>query len=138
MVQTATLTSFEVPNETGALATVGAAMAVEELEVHGFTLCAKESMKTVHVVTEERAPPLAMLDHAAVSRRSCEVLVVRLADGARELGEVGRRLADAGVNVEATMSLTETPRLAIALAVDQPRRARKVLAADAQTEPMPT
>lgn len=127
LVRPATLISFELTNDSGVLATVGAAVAVEDVQIHGFTLCTKEATKTVHLVTEDESPSLAMLDDLGISRRSRDVLLARVDGGARELGELGRRLADAGVDVEASMTLDGGPGTLLALAVDEPARARKVL-----------
>lgn len=137
LVRPATLITFEFANDPGVLATVGAAVAIEDVEVHGFTLCTKESSKTVHLVTEDEDPALAMLDNVGISRRSCEVLLARVDGGAREVGELGRRLADADVNVEASMSLDGGPGVLLALAVDEPDRARKVLDAAGPLRPAP-
>lgn len=135
MVRSATLTSFELANEHGALAKLGAALAVEDVTVLGWTLCAREAKKTVHVVTEQPEPPLAMLEARSQARLSREVLVVELTDGVRRLGSLGRRLAEADVNVEASLSLDEGPPDTVAVAVDEPDRARKVLEAGEAARP---
>lgn len=137
MVRTATLTTFEFANEEGILATVGAALAVEDVDVLGFTVCAHESLKSLHLVTEDQAPSLATLDDAGLTRRTRQALVVGLTGGPRELGEVGRRLADADVNVETSLSLRQGPTTEVALAVDEPNRARKLLAAEEAVRPAP-
>lgn len=126
-MRSATLTSFGFKNEPGTIADIGAVLAIEDLDVLGFTTCAKESTKRLHLVTEDPDPLLAMLDTVGLSRRSQQVLIVSFDGGARELGELGRRLADAGVNVEASLWLANGADGEIALAVDDITRAQTVL-----------
>lgn len=138
VLTSATLTSFDLANETGVLATVGAALAVDgEADVLGFTLCSRESRKTVHLITEDPDPTLATLDGVATGRRSREVLLVELRGGTPGLGDVGRRLAEAGVNVESTLSIENGPAPRVAIAVDEPECARKALDKGGRLRPMP-
>lgn len=130
MTSTATLTSFEFTNETGVLAAVGAALDGEDVDVLGFAICSREAGKTVHLVTEQTSPSLAMLDEEGLSRCSREVLVVPVGGDPRELGEVGRRLAEADVPVEASIRLKPSgPEQRIGIVVDDLERARDAIEA---------
>jgi hypothetical protein len=88
-------------DEPGVLARLGEAAGAAGLSIAGVSAFTGQGKGLVHVLVEDAERALAVLAEAGFAVRAArEVLLVPLEDRPGALGEVCRRLADAGVNVE--------------------------------------
>jgi hypothetical protein len=97
-------------DQAGELANLGQALGRAEVNVEGFcaTSCGG-GQSEVHVLVEDAAPAFAALAAAGIEVVSeQEVAVVDVEDRPGVLGEVSRKLGDAGINITVAYLATST------------------------------
>lgn len=120
-------TDLSVPLEDrpGALAELGEATGKDGVNVGGITCAVEGGRAVAHVLVEDAGTARRAIEGAGLSiSGEREVLVVDVDDRPGSLGEVARKMADAGVNVELVYLATGTR---IVLGVDDLDRARSAL-----------
>jgi hypothetical protein len=118
----------EMPNRPGELAQVAEALAEKGINVTGFTGATCGDSGSVCFVTNDEASTRRALHDAQYRAREIELLVATLPDRPGTLAEAARRLANAGVNIEAALPTGMSGgHINIALATDDPEAARTVL-----------
>ena len=98
-----------VPNSKGSLATLAEELGREKINIEG--LCAVESNGSaiVHVLTTDKAATSRVITKVGYKvTRETEVIVERIDNHPGMLGQVTRRLADAGINLTTVYLATDT------------------------------
>ncbi len=118
--------TLEMANVVGELGRLGTVLGAADVNIQG--LCAVSHGGTsglVHLLVEDPEPAYKALDLAGITIDSDdEVLVVEVLDRPGALGEVARKLGEAGVNINVIYLATST-RLVIG--ADELNKARLVL-----------
>jgi hypothetical protein len=121
----ATDLTIEVEDRPGELAKLGEAMGQAGVNIEGISGDA-QAAKRLHVLVEDEAAARRALEEAGISIvGGREVLVVEVEDRPGTMGEVARKLADAGVNVD--LAYATFGRCALAVGVDDPEKAKAAL-----------
>ena len=112
-------------DQPGVLARLGEAAGRAGINIEGISAFTGQGKGVVHVLVPDAEHALEVLGEAGLDVRAArDVLVVDVDDAPGALGEVCRRLADAGVNIEQAYLATGT-RLVVAC--DDLEAARRVL-----------
>ena len=113
-------------DEPGELARLGQVLGEAGVNIEGF--CAKTAgggQSEVHVLVEDAAAAFGALERAGIEIAADEeVAVVAVADRPGELGQMSRKLGDAGVNITLAYLATNTR---LVFAADDFARARAAL-----------
>lgn len=120
---------IRLENAPGQLARVASALGEADVNILGFSAHEEGQEGTVHLLTEDPDKAADVLEELGLDPVTKEALAVTLPNRAGELGRVSRRLADSGVNIDATFP-TVSPRgpdVQIAFVCDDPASAHKVL-----------
>ncbi|HEY8338978.1 MAG TPA: ACT domain-containing protein [Egibacteraceae bacterium] len=113
-------------DQPGVLARLGEAAGRAGINIEGISAFTGQGKGVVHVLVPDAERALAVLAEAGLDVRAArDVLVIPVEDRPGALGEVCRRLADAGVNIEQAYLATGTR---LVLAVDDLDAARSALA----------
>lgn len=91
-----------IPDDSpGVLARLGEAAAAAGISIAGISAFTGEGKGLIHVLVEDAQAALDALTEAGFDVRAArDVLVVEVEDRPGALGEICRRLADGGVNVQ--------------------------------------
>jgi hypothetical protein len=120
----ATDLAVTVEDEPGALAGMGEAIGAAGINIGGVCGAAAPGASVVHFLVDDPAgarEALAGAGFTSIAER--EVVVVEVEDRPGMLGEVGRKLADAGVNIELIYLATGTRLVVGAADLDAVRAA---------------
>ena len=113
--------TVELENRPGTLAAAGEALGRAGVNIDGVCGAQEGDVGVIHMLFEDGAAARSALEGAgATVRGEREVLVADIEDRPGALGEVARRLADAGVNID-LVYLAAGPR--IVLGIDDMERA---------------
>lgn len=117
--------AVELENRPGTLAELGEAAGKAGVNLDGVCGIPCEGVGVIHVLVEDPATARDALTQAGITiREERELLVADVTDRPGELGELTRRLADAGVNVDLTYLATNTR---LVLGVDDLEAARNLV-----------
>jgi len=109
----------------GTLADVGEALGKADINIEGVCGFRSEGKGIVHILVEDAAAARRALEGVGIEvGDEREVFVLEIQDRPGALGEVSRRIADAGVNID-LVYLASNNRLVIG--VDDLERARAVV-----------
>ncbi len=98
-----------LPNRPGMLAALGEALGGAGVNIDGFCAVTTNETGEVHVLVEDaRGAAQALAGAGLEVSREQEVLVVSAEDRPGGLGEVMRRITDAGGNINLAYLATET------------------------------
>jgi hypothetical protein len=112
-------------DQPGVLARMGEVMGAAGIDIAGISAFTGEGKGLVHLLVEDADAALKVLADAGFDVRAArEVLVVPVDDRPGALGELCRRLADGGVNVEQAYTAGGSR---IVLAVDDIDTARRLV-----------
>jgi hypothetical protein len=113
-------------DQPGTLAGLGRATGEAGVNVEGMCAVTAGGKGTIHILVEDPAAARKALEAEGVEV-SCErdVLVVDVEDRPGTMGDVARRVADAGVNIE--LAYTTFGGVRIVLGVDDLEKARSAL-----------
>ncbi len=121
----ATDLTLTLPNEPGQLAAVSEALGGAGINIEGGCGFPCDDVGIVHLLVEDPAAARQALDAAGIEiNLEREVLVIDVEDRPGELGQLARRLADAGLNIDVMYLATRTR---VVVGVNDPDRARAVL-----------
>jgi hypothetical protein len=118
----------ELTDQPGELARVAEAVARKGIDITGFSGATSGGRGTVALLTSDEAGTRTALSEGGFTAREVEVAMVSLVHKPGALAEAARKLADAGINVEAALQNgIAGASVTVAFATDQPARARSVL-----------
>lgn len=91
----------EIENRPGTLAEIGEALGRAGVNIEGICGFPCEGVGVIHVLVDDPDPAVSALESAGVKvRGSREVLVATIEDRPGAFGELARRFADAGINID--------------------------------------
>ncbi len=118
----------ELRNRPGELATVAEVIARAGVNVTSFIGMSYGDHATAALVTDNDAATRRALSGTGHAVREVELVSALLADEPGSLARATRRLGEAGVNIDAAMTLERSEdHVHVAFATDDPEAARKVL-----------
>lgn len=112
-------------DQPGALAKVGEALGKAGMNIEGVCGTTVEGEGVIHILVEDAAKARRTLEVNRITvREETDVLVVNVEDRPAALGNVARRLANAGVNIHLAYLATSTR---LVLGVDDLEKARATI-----------
>ena len=120
----------ELTNKPGELARVTEAIAQKGINIEGFAGATAGGAGTVVIVTNDDAGTRRALSDAGTNAREVELVMASLDHVPGSLAAATRKLADAGINIEAAMPTGMTgDKVTVSFATDNPAKAREILGA---------
>jgi hypothetical protein len=120
----------ELTNKPGELARVAEAIAQKGINIEGFAGATAGGAGAVVLVTNDEAGTRRALSDAGCSSREIELVMAPLDHVPGSLAAATKKLAEAGVNIEAAMPTGMAgDKITIAFATDNPAKARQILGA---------
>lgn len=117
--------TIELENRPGALAKLGESTAKAGVNLEGVCGITHEGAGVIHILVDNaEAARDALTAGGFTIQDEREVLVTEVTDQPGALGELTRRFADAGINIDLIYLATNTR---IVLGVDKPDQARELL-----------
>lgn len=121
---------MDLKNEPGALASAAEAIAEKGIDITAFTGATCGDSGTIALITNDEAGTQRALTDRNVRFRTVELVTTSLEHKPGTLATAARRLADAGVNIEAAMPTGMSGgNVTIAFATDNPTKAKEALGA---------
>lgn len=118
----------ELKNKPGELARATEAIAQKGINILGFSGATCGDSGSIVLLTNDEAGTRKVLAGAGLSTREVELVVATLAHQPGSLAMVARKLADAGVNIEAALPTgMEGGNVSVAFATDNPGKARQII-----------
>ena len=122
----ATDLSVILDDSPGELARIGEATGQHGIDVQGMAAFTGDGRGVIHLLVEDPAPARAALEEAGIGiADEREALVVDVANQPGSLGELARRLGEAGVNIE--LAYTTFGGVRLVIVTDDLDAARSVL-----------
>jgi hypothetical protein len=119
---------IELENRPGMLAGLAEAIAEKGINVTNIAGATTTDTGTVALLTNDAAGTRSVLDASSVTYRTCGLVSASLEDRPGSLAAATRRIADAGVNIDALFATgMEGGRVTLAIAVDDVEAARSAL-----------
>lgn len=122
-----------IPDDTtGVLAKVGAALAENNINIEGVSAFTGQGKGVIHLLVDEPDKAHKALAEGGFDVKAMRrVLVVHVENEPGVLGDVSKKLADAGINIEQAYVATGTSTATrLVLAVDDVDRAKELLGVD--------
>jgi len=120
----------ELTNKPGELARVTEAIAQKGINIEGFAGATAGGAGTVVIVTNDEAGTRRALSDAGCSAREVELVTASLDHAPGSLAAAARKLADAGINIEAAMPTGMAgDKVTVSFATDNPAKTREILGA---------
>ena len=118
----------DLKNEPGALASVAEGIAEKGIDITAFTGATCGDSGSIALITNDEAGTQRALTDRNLRFRSVELVTTSLEPRPGTLASAARRLADAGVNIEAAMPTGMSGgNVTIAFATDNPAKAKEAL-----------
>jgi len=120
----------ELTNKPGELARVTEAIAQKGINIEGFAGATAGGAGTVVIVTNDEAGTRRALSDAGAGAREVELVMASLDHVPGSLAAAARKLADAGINIEAAMPTGMAgDKVTVSFATDNPAKTREILGA---------
>lgn len=120
----------DLKHQPGELAKVTEAIAQKGIDISAFGGVACGDGGTIALLTNDEAGTRRALAGAGYQAREVEVVSTSIEHSPGSLAKVARKLADAGINIEAALPTAMSGgNVTLAFAVDDPAKARAVLSA---------
>lgn len=117
--------TVELENRPGTLADLGEALGKAGVNIDGIAGFPSEGVGVIHVLVDDAGAATNALQSAGVKvRDSREVLVATVEDRPGVLGELTRKFADEGINVDLLYLATDTR---VVLGVDDMEAGRSLI-----------
>jgi hypothetical protein len=124
----------DLMNKPGELARLAETIAQKGINITGFAGATAGDAGTVVVVTNDEAGTRSAINEKGFRAREVELVMASLENKPGSLAAAAKKLADAGINVEAALPTGMSgENVSIAFATDQPAKARELLGAAAPT-----
>lgn len=122
----------DLENKPGELARVTEAIAKKGINIEGISGATCDESGRVAIVTRDEAGTRAALEEASRTFKEMEATEVSIPHVPGSLAKAARRLADAGINVEALFPTgMQGTDVSVAFVTDNPVKAKEALAASA-------
>ena len=119
----------DLRHQPGELAKVTEALAQKGIDITAFSGVTCGGSGTVALITSDDTVTRSTLQDAGYRPRELEVVTTTVENTPGSLAKVARKLADAGISIEAAMATGMSGlNVTLAFATDQPAKARGVLA----------
>lgn len=119
---------LDLENKPGALAEAAEAIAKKGINITAFSGVTCGDSGTVALLTNDEAGTRSALAAAGCSAKEQEVVTVTIENGPGTLAMATRKLADAGINIEAGLvTAIAGGNVTLAFATSDPSAARKIL-----------
>ena len=119
----------ELPNKPGALADIAEALGKKGINIENIAGAACGDSGRVAIMTADDAGTRAAIAAAGLTSQELETTEVSLAHSPGSLGQACRRLADAGVNVEAILpSGMSGGQVTVSFVTSNPAKTKEILA----------
>jgi hypothetical protein len=120
----------DLENKPGALATVAEALGAKGVNITGVTGATCGDSGRAAITTADDAAARTVFQTLKVPFKEYETTEVALANAPGSLGKVARRLADAGVNIEAILPTGMSGNnVSVAFVTNNASKAKEILAA---------
>ncbi|MFV9675386.1 MAG: amino acid-binding protein [Anaerolineales bacterium] len=117
--------TIHLDDHPGALAEMGEALGKSVVNIDGICGVSCEGMGVLHILVEDAAAARSAVEHAGFEvQAERDVLVVNIVDRPGELGNIARKLANAGINLDL---LYLTANLDLVIGVDDLEKAQSAL-----------
>jgi hypothetical protein len=124
----------DLMNKPGELARLAETIAQKGINITGFAGATAGGAGTVVLVTNDEAGTRSAMSEKGFRAREVELVMASLENKPGSLAAAAKKLADAGINVEAALPTGMSgENVSIAFATDQPAKARELLGAAAPT-----
>lgn len=124
----------DLEQRPGTLARATETIAQKGIDITGFAGVTCGDSGALALLTNDEDGTRRALSEAGYHVREIELVSAQIAGRPGSLAEVARKLADAGINIEAAFPTGMTgSNVTIAFATDQPAKAREVLGDRAET-----
>jgi len=118
----------DLKNKPGEIARLAEAIAEKGIDIGGFTGATCGDTGSVALITNDEAGTQRVLTDGKWTHRSVELVTASLVNKPGTLAMVTRKLADAGVNIEAALPTGMAGgNMHIAFATDNPAKAKEAL-----------
>jgi hypothetical protein len=118
----------DLKNQPGELARITEMVAAKGINLTGFSGATCGDSGTVVLTTSDEAGIRRVLTDGKFSFKENELVVTAIPDGPGSLAKVARRLADAGVNIEAALPTGMAGgNVHVAFATDNPTKAKSAV-----------
>ena len=115
-------------NQPGQLAKISEAIARKGINITGLSGVTCGGSGAVAILTNDEAGTRKAFEEAGIRARELELVTASLEDKPGTLAAVAKKLADAGVNIEAAMPVGMAGgKVSVAFATDQPAKARELI-----------
>jgi len=119
----------ELPNKPGALADIAEALGKKGINIENIAGAACGDSGRVAIMTADEAGTRAAIAALGLTSQELETTEVSLAHSPGSLGQACRRLADAGVNVEAILpSGMSGGQVTVSFVTSNPAKTKEILA----------
>jgi hypothetical protein len=119
----------DLENRPGELARVAEAIAKKGINIEGVSGATCDTSGRVAILTNDEAGTRTALGDATLTFKEMEVTDASLLHEPGSLAKAARRLADAGVNIEAIFPTgMQGQNVTVAFVTDQPAKAQEALA----------
>jgi hypothetical protein len=120
---------IDLENKPGALATVAEALGAKGVNITGITGATCGDSGRAAITTADDVAARSVFQTLKVSFKELQATEVSLAHTPGSLGKAARRLADAGVNIEAILPTGMAgSNVSVAFVTNNPTKAREILA----------
>ena len=117
--------TIHLDDHPGALAEMGEALGKSVVNIDGICGVSCEGVGVLHILVEDAAAAHSAIEQAGFKvQDEKEVLIVNIVDRPGELGNIARKLADAGINLDL---LYLTANLDLVIGVDDLEKAQSAL-----------
>lgn len=117
--------TIHLDDHPGALAEMGEALGKSVVNIDGICGVSCEGVGVLHILVEDAAAARSAVDRAGFEvQAERDVLVVNIVDRPGKLGNIARKLADAGINLDL---LYLTANLDLVIGVDDLEKAQSAL-----------
>ena len=122
----------DLENKPGSLARVAEAIAAKGINIEGISGTTGDTSGRVAIVTSDEGATRTVLTEAKASFKEVEATEASMRHAPGTFAKAARRLADAGINVEAVFPTgMQGQDVSVAFVTDQPAKAKEVLAESA-------
>jgi hypothetical protein len=118
----------DLNNKPGELARLTDAIAQKGINITSFAGTTAGGNGAVVLVTNDEAGTRRAIADAGFRAREVELVTARMGHSPGTLAAMTKKLADAGINIEAALPMTMAgDNVSVAFATDQPAKAREIL-----------
>ena len=120
---------IELDNKVGEVARITEAIAAKGINISGFSGASAGGRGSVVMLAEDEAGTRGVLKEIGCSFKEVEITSVSMPNVPGSLAKATRRLADAGINIEAALPMgMEGNNITVGFATSDPAKTKSILA----------